>query len=133
MPGLRYSNALRDAVGHTACLSRELARLEHQQSHQQGQEWLVGRSARIEATLWLLLSELRAKKREEEETLALVLEYLVELHGTVRRLFGLDVLRHCCLEGASVGEPPGVRRLSTVAGGIARRRPNSADRKENDA
>jgi hypothetical protein len=75
----------------------------------------VGRSQRIEATLWLLLSDLRARKREEEETLALVLEYLVELHGTVRRLFGLDVFRHCCLEEAAVGEAPGVRRLSTVS------------------
>jgi hypothetical protein len=101
------SNALQDALLHAGRLRTELARLEREGSPRNGQEWLVGRSQRVEATLSDIIFDWRAKKKGEDETLALVLEYLVELHGTVRKLFGAGVFRHCCLEPLAANEPQG--------------------------
>ena len=106
MRALRYAIAMEDALGHTERLRRELARLEDEWPNAVGREWLVGRSQAVEATLSHILRDCRARRRGEDETLACVLEYLVELHGTVRKLFGLGVLRRCCLEGLSASEWP---------------------------
>lgn len=58
--------------------------------------WLIGRREEIETVLALVVDDWQGGRRAEEEGVVAVREYLGELHGAARRLFGEDVTLDCC-------------------------------------
>ena len=88
-----------------ARLCAVLARLEQRGTSERASAWLVGRREEIEKVLSLALDDWAAKLRTDEEARGSMVEYLGELHGAVRRLFGLEAVLDCCFGDVVATEP----------------------------
>jgi len=82
-----------------------LARLEERGTSERARVWLTGRREEIEKVLSLALDDWAAKLRTDDDARISMIEYLGELHGAVRRLFGLEAVLDCCFGDVVATEP----------------------------
>ena len=98
--GPQYPPRLQDAVNHAERLCGVIARVERERTSELGRAWLIGRSEEIETVLSLVVGDWRDARCSEDVATTAVREYVDELHGAVRQLFGLDAVLDCCFGDA---------------------------------
>jgi hypothetical protein len=72
-----------------------IARVERERASDLGRAWLIGRSEEIETVLSLLVGDWRDARCSEDAAVTAGRAYVDELHGAVRKLFGLDAVLDC--------------------------------------
>jgi hypothetical protein len=103
--GPQYPPRLQDAVNHAERLCGVIARVEGERASDLGRAWLVGRSEEIETVLSLVVGDWRDARCSEDAAVTAVREYVDELHGAVRKFFGLDAVLDCCFGDAVATVP----------------------------